>query len=313
MTRASSRTRTSASPPTRPGQEPPANVDYTGVLSGHLAGRAGVVTALMVVLLGYLLISSLIFQLGAQLAWVVRGRPGQFPDFYTQAMGYGWVEGVAIVNLGIAMAIPITLAVYRWLDHRPPRWLMSVQPGMRWRYLIGCLVAGALVLNGIYLLAHLGQGLPYNPPRRAWLWVLLVVLTSPLQAAGEEFLFRGYLLQSFGALLRNRWLALGGSALLFALVHGQQNIWLFVDRLGFGLLAGALVLWTGGLEAGIGLHVANNVSSFCYAIAAGTMVQTRQVQYADARTVLLDLAGYAIAGALAWGLGRRMRVAVRTP
>jgi membrane protease YdiL (CAAX protease family) len=190
---------------------------------------------------------------------------------------------------------------------------MSVQPGMRWRYLILSLVSGALVLNGVYLLAHLGQSLSYNPPPRAWLWVLLVVLTSPLQAAGEEFLFRGYLLQSFGALFRNRWLALGGSALLFALVHGQQNVWLFVDRLGFGLLAGALVLWTGGLEAGIGLHVANNVSSFCYAIAAGTVVQTRQVQYADVRTVLLDLAGYAIAGALAWWIGRHMRVAVRTP
>ena len=58
------------------------------------------------------------------------------------------------------------------------------------------------------------------------------------------------------------------SSLVFALLHGTQNLPLFADRLAFGLLAALLVWRTGGLEAGIAAHVINNV--FAYLIAGLT-------------------------------------------
>ena len=81
---------------------------------------------------------------------------------------------------------------------------------------------------------------------------MIVVLTTPLQAAGEEYGFRGYLLQAFGSLFATARVDGGRvlvSATLFALAHGVQNFPLFFDRFMFGLIAGWLVIRTGGLEA----------------------------------------------------------------
>ena len=88
---------------------------------------------------------------------------------------------------------------------------------------------------------------------------MVILLTSPLQAAAEEIFFRGYLMQALGSLVAKPWFGVVASALVFALLHGTQNLPLFVDRLAFGLLAGLLVWRTGGLEAGIAAHVVNNV------------------------------------------------------
>ena len=67
------------------------------------------------------------------------------------------------------------------------------------------------------------------------------------------------------------------TAVLFALAHGVQNFPLFFDRLAFGLIAGWLVIRTGGLEAGIALHVLNNFLAFGIALAFGDTRQTLNV------------------------------------
>jgi len=53
----------------------------------------------------------------------------------------------------------------------------------------------------------------------------------------------------------------------FALAHGVQNFPLFFDRFAFGLMAGLVVILVGGLEAGIALHILNNLLAFAIAIA----------------------------------------------
>ena len=49
---------------------------------------------------------------------------------------------------------------------------------------------------------------------------------------------------------------------------------MFVDRFAFGLVAGLLVVLTGGLEAGIAMHVLNNWLAFGLALAFGDMAST---------------------------------------
>ena len=64
-------------------------------------------------------------------------------------------------------------------------------------------------------------------------------------------------------------------AFLFGLAHGLgQSIPVFFDRFAFGLVAGALVVLTGGLEAGIAMHVLNNWLAFGLALAYGDMAST---------------------------------------
>jgi uncharacterized protein len=96
-------------------------------------------------------------------------------------------------------------------------------------------------------------------------------LLTPLQAAGEEYAFRGYLTQAFGGLFGREWAAVLFPAILFALAHGSQSAPIFFDRFAFGLVAGVLVVHTGGLEAGIAMHVLNNWLAFGIALAFGDM------------------------------------------
>src|SRR5204862_6072279 len=88
---------------------------------------------------------------------------------------------------------------------------------------------------------------------------------------------RGYLTQAFGGLFAPlgpraaRALAVVGPAFLFALAHGAQDLPIFFDRFAFGLVAGVLVIATGGLEAGIAMHVLNNFLAFGLALAFSDM------------------------------------------
>ncbi|WP_091967910.1 CPBP family intramembrane glutamic endopeptidase [Propionibacterium cyclohexanicum] len=289
-------------------------MDYTHVLAGPLpeAGTRAL-AGIPLVLLGYLVVSQLLVSVGSWVAWLARGRPGSFGSFSPQVVGYQLPEGVLIVDLALASAIPVAMAAMYWMHHMAPGWLVSVRPGMRWGLLAAFLVIGFVVLNGVYLAGRMGTQWQFAPPEHAWLWIVLVVLTSPLQAAGEEFLFRGYLQQAVGAVSRRTWVAVLVSALVFALMHGTQNLPLFADRLGFGLVAGYMVVLTGGLEASIAVHAANNVSTFCYAIMAGTVAQTRTVSQSSWSGAAVNVFSYALAGALAVLVTRVAKARTRTP
>ena len=189
--------------------------------------------------------------------------------------------GLAYLNLVLAAAIPVTWLLIRYLHGLRPRWLSSVMPRLRWRYLLVCFGLSFVALIATLLVAAVlpaqdtgvemtGELNDFTRTTRDFL--LVVLFLTPLQAAGEEYAFRGYLAQAFGGLFRSRVAAVVVPALLFALAHGLgQSAPVFFDRLAFGLVAGTLVILTGGLEAGIAMHVLNNWLAFGIALAYGDM------------------------------------------
>lgn len=190
--------------------------------------------------------------------------------------------GLAVVNLILASAILTTWLITRVLHGLKPRWLASVQPRIRWRFLVICLGLSVAALIPALLASSLVAGTDTGADTvtgvneftaSARNFTLVVLLLTPLQAAGEEYFFRGYLTQAVGGLL-GRTAAVVIPALLFALAHGAQSPPVFIDRLAFGVIAGILVIRTGGLEAGIAMHVINNWLAFGLAIAFGDMGAT---------------------------------------
>lgn len=191
--------------------------------------------------------------------------------------------GLAYLNLALACAIPVAWLLARLLHGLRPGWLASVAPRIRWRWLVACfglslvallatLVVSAVVPaggEGTELSTHLND---FTSTTRDFL--IVVVLLTPLQAAGEEYAFRGYLTQAFGGLFGRTWAAVLFPSLLFALAHGAQSAPVFFDRFAFGVVAGVLVIRTGGLEAGIAMHVLNNWLAFGLALAYGDMAST---------------------------------------
>ena len=195
---------------------------------------------------------------------------------------------LALVNLGWALAIPATVLVARALHAMPAGWVASVAGRIRWRWLFTCLGLAFVALAITVMVASLlpdqgtvemdGSVNPWTETLRDF--VLVVVLLTPLQAAGEEYVFRGYLTQALGGLAGRLGRRVGLAvavvvpALLFALAHGLgQDFPIFFDRFAFGLVAGLLVVLTGGLEASIAMHVLNNLLSFGLALTFSDMTE----------------------------------------
>ncbi len=225
--------------------------------------------------------------------------------------------GFLFANLLIAAAIPVSMIAVAVGFLRPPTWLLSVVLRIRWRWLAVCsawLVGWALVATGIWFVL---DGLPGTGGEQAVLLIALCLLTTPLQAAGEEFLVRGWLTQSIGA-----WFArpvvgavVAGllSATVFALLHGTQNAWLFGDRFAFGLIASYLVWRTGGLEAAIALHSISNISAIIPAALEGTLDESLTLTEAPVGTVLIDVVMLLVAGVVVVVLARRRNIERQGP
>ncbi len=259
----------------------------------------------------FVLVVPLVSQAILGATYALRGRPGEFPDYYSQAMAYEYAEGVVASHLALGTLLVLALLAARYLHSRRTEWMWSVQPGMRWRYLFICLLVGAVVLNAVLWASWLVVEMPvFQPAEPGWVWFAIILLfTSPLQAAAEEVFFRGYLLQALGSATGRAWVGIVGSALVFALFHGVQNPALFANRLAFGVLAGWLVWRTGGLEAAIGVHVANNLFAFGYGIFTGGIAATKATTAIGWDRAAFDVGGFALFALLAWWIGRRMNLA----
>ena len=169
-----------------------------------------------------------------------------------------------ISNLTLAALIPATLVATRVGHWRPMGKVWSVTGRIRWRWL-GTASLVTLVVWGGYLAATwvLSGEEPTERPEH-WPWLLVVaLLTTPLQSAGEEVAFRGGLMQGVGAWIRRPVVALLVttvlSAVIFALAHTSLDPWVLLDLGGMAVACCYLTWRTGGLEAAIVLHVVNNL------------------------------------------------------
>ncbi len=192
------------------------------------------------------------------------------------------------LNLGLASLTLVAWLVVRVVHGMRPRWLASVRPGLRWRFFLACLgiavvAMGASLVVGAFVPGDSNgtTGTAHLPTGQLLATAIVILFTTPLQALGEEYGFRGYLMQAFGSFTGSRIAALAITSTLFALAHGTQNAPLFLDRFLFGLMAGVLVIVAGGLEAGIALHVLNNLVAFGIAIAFDQLDSTLTVSSAS--------------------------------
>ncbi|GAA1694514.1 hypothetical protein GCM10009745_45150 [Kribbella yunnanensis] len=225
-----------------------------------------------------------------------------------------WITLLA-TNLSLAMFIPLSIVVARLLNRQAPGLLSSVLGRIRWVplawFAAAAVVVELLSLGAIHLLGIELVGRGDGPAPDAAAVIVVVLLTSTLQSAGEEYYYRGYLLQACGALLRNPVVAVLVTTLLFTFAHGVlpwQSPALFLDRFAFGLVAGILAIRTGGLEAGIAAHAANNVVTFVYAALTDSVGASLGVKEAPWSLVLVDIAKFALFGAAALWIARRTKV-----
>ena len=296
--------------------EPPPGVAYTRVLSGVDRVTSTAVVGIVAAFLLVNIVCPVVRYALVALVYLVRGRPdGSFNAYNTAATAAVYPSTMAASSLALAALIPLTMLLMRFLHHRSPVWLTSVQPGMRWRFLLLAVIVAIVLENAVYWVSD-GRTSFHLAPSPGWAgWLVLILIVTPLQTAGEEYLFRGYLTQVLGSFIPNRWASMLVSALLFALAHGTgQDLALFVNRFAFGALMGTLVLLTGGLEASIAAHAVNNVFSYGYAaLSAGGVAAAATVTSVTWTTTAWNVLSYVLVALAAWTIGTRLNVARTTP
>jgi uncharacterized protein len=224
----------------------------------------------------YLVLDVLAAVLGL-LGFVLVGvDPGHLPDLAVQDFSDPRV--LLFVNATLIAAIPCVWLAWAVAHGMSIGWSSSVRARLRRRLFLPYTLR-ALATLGVAILLTLVLGLATggdvaSGPVRSFGWLLLVVvLTTPLQSAAEEYVFRGYLSQAIAGWVRRP--AVGAvvaalvTAALFSAAHGPPDLETFLDRFAVGLAASAVVWLTGGLEAAIVLHAVNNVLVFVLAGALG--------------------------------------------
>jgi len=187
-----------------------------------------------------------------------------------------------ITNLSLIVAVPSVWLAWAVAHGMRSGWSSSVLARLRWRLLprlvlLALATLGVGIALSVLLGALSGDELTGPVPDLGWL-LLVVVLTTPLQSAAEEYLFRGYLSQAIAGWIRapraGAVVAAVVTAALFSAAHAPPDFLTFLDRFVFGLAASAVVWLTGGLEAAIVLHAVNNVIVFILAGSLGEGVVT---------------------------------------
>jgi membrane protease YdiL (CAAX protease family) len=111
--------------------------------------------------------------------------------------------------------------------------------------------------------------------------VVISVLLIPFQAAFEEVLFRGYLMQGFSALVRRRWFPLIMTSILFGLLHAFNPevkefgfFTMMPQYIAFGIIFGIITILDDGIEASMGAHTANNIFLCIMVTSQSSALQT---------------------------------------
>ena len=221
-------------------------------------------------------------------------------------------------NVGVALAIPAGLLAHWALLGQRPGWLFSIQGRLRWAVLGRFLVMAAVVHVTALVLWLSVNGAPADLRVRPETWFLLVVilLTTPLQAAGEEVAFRG-----LGARAVGSWFARPGvglvvstavTAALFMALHIAGDVMLNAFYVCLALGASLLTWQTGGLEAAVALHVVANLTTMLFLPFLGLADVFDRASGTGGVQALTQAAAVVVATAALLWHSRRLELPVRT-
>ena len=152
---------------------------------------------------------------------------------------------------------------------------------IRTSFLVACFIVITTTLIS-YLISP--QDYIYNFELKPFLILsLIVIVLIPIQTSWEEYIFRGYLMQCLGGIVRNKWIPLLTTSLLFGFLHYwnpevmKLGPFLLIHYVSTGLLLGIITLMDKGMELAIGFHAGNNILIALLVTADWTVLQTNSV------------------------------------
>lgn len=258
-------------PPVRPSAYPVEPTIYPHALRSPRSRWWKGALAIVLLVIGYLMTST-ILGIAAMAFDVVTGRTTW--ESYSTSMQMTPALFLA-TNVSLAAMLPLAVGLQALMFGQRPRFMSSVRGRFRWAWL----VKAAVVVVPVYLVYTVAfvqlSGTPQTGGTDVAAFLIIIVLTTPLQAAGEEYAARGLINRAAGSWFAKPITALvvGGliNSALFMLAHGSTDPWLLTYYFFFGAIMTVLAWRTGGLEVPVLLHGVNNVFMLIAAVLAGQM------------------------------------------
>lgn len=198
---------------------------------------------------------------------------GLEPNLYLLTMIFPFLIGLGAFVLLI-----------RPLNERSVSQVVNGTGSFRWnRFLISALIW--ILISAIYLIISVKtepENFVLNNTSETLIPLIIIsLLLIPFQAAFEEVLFRGYLMQGFTNLVRSRWFPLVMTSIFFALMHVLNPevrefgfLTMMPQYLLFGLIFGIITILDDGIEAALGAHAANNAFLCIMVTSESSAIQT---------------------------------------
>ena len=175
---------------------------------------------------------------------------------------------VTILLLSFLPLLASLLLSVRFIHNRPVTSLITPLLKIDWkRIAIGFVGFGLLLVVACTVESFLFPG-RYQftfKPLDTLKFAPVILLLVPFQAASEELLFRGYMMQGIGLLTRRAWIPVVISSLIFMLMHISNpeakvdTLLALGNYLVLALLFALVTIKDNRLELAIGMHIVNNV------------------------------------------------------
>ena len=189
-----------------------------------------------------------------------------------------------IINLlPFVFLIGLLFVLVRYLHNRSILSLTTARKKVDWKrifFSFGLIVIITIVSFAISYFSDPSQiEWQFNPLKFAILFVISIIL-FPFQIGLEEYLFRGYLMQHIGILVKNKWFPLIFTSVLFGIAHSanpevaEMGFIVMIFYIGTGLLLGIMTLMDDGLELALGFHLGNNLLAALLVTSDWSALQT---------------------------------------
>jgi membrane protease YdiL (CAAX protease family) len=195
--------------------------------------------------------------------------------------------GLLIMLFPFIIGLLTFILLVKPLNDRLPAKVINGTDSFRWnRFLISALVW--TVVSAIYLFINIKldpSNFSVNNNTVTIITLALIsVLFIPFQATFEEIIFRGYLMQGFAVLFRNRFFPLVLTSVFFGLMHAFNpevrdfGFWTMIPQyVLFGIIFGVITILDDGIEAAMGAHTANNIFLCIMVTNESSALQTQAV------------------------------------
>jgi membrane protease YdiL (CAAX protease family) len=262
--------------------------------------------------LGFTVVLTIVF---VALVFLIPGQQHLLNDLVAYRIDNSQPLILGLTLASVAVLLPSVWLARRIMGPRPTGLIASVVGRLRWRWMLWLAIPVVVAFGLSTVFSFFVQPLFGGDAPRAvvtpntWPVVIVSLLLVPVQAAAEEFVFRGYLMQTIGGWLKHPLFAILIPIPFFTFSHAY-DVWGMIDVSVFALSATYLTWRTGGLEASIAAHTVNNTVIFIVGAFGLVDVNSKTSDWTGPTVTLVTMAIYA---AIVVALHKRLGLArVRT-